>query len=133
VFHTVETMIPQDLINDLTEIDRPHEIVDDGQRIFIVFKDYLLPPGLYNLEKTDLMIFTTPIYPNAGFDMFWVDQALTLRNGSIPKNGEAMEDYIGKKWRRFSYHPFQVKPWDPSNDSVVTYLSYVDQRLRKGD
>lgn len=126
-------MVPQELTNDLAEISRTHEIVDEGQRIFIVFKDYPLPYGLYNLEKTDLMIFTTPLYPNAGFDMFWVNVNLTLKTGPIPKNGDAVEDYLGKKWRRFSYHPYQNKPWDPSNDSIVSYLSYVDQRLGKGD
>jgi len=126
-------MVPQELTNDLAEISRPHEIVDEGQRIFIVFKDYPLPHGLYNLEKTDLMIFTTPLYPNAGFDMLWVNVNLTLKTGPIPKNGDALEDYLGKKWRRFSYHPYQNKPWDPSNDSIVSYLSYVDQRLGKGD
>lgn len=126
-------MVPQELTDDLTQLGHPYEMVDEGPRIFIVFKDYSLPPGTYNMTSTDLMIFTTPLYPNAGFDMFWVSDKLTLNDGKNPKNGEAMESYMGKTWRRFSYHPYQEKPWDPSNDSVIGFMAYVDQRLGKGD
>lgn len=126
-------MIPQELTDDLKRIGPPYEIIDDGPRIFIVFKEYPLPLGIYNLERTDLMIFTTPLYPNAGCDMFWVNESLRLNDGRIPKNGEAVENYMGRMWRRFSYHPYQEKPWDPSNDSVIRFMAYVDQRLGKGD
>lgn len=129
-------MIPEELVADLKVLgDRGfvYELVENGGRIFILFKDYLLPPKLYNLEKTDLLIFTTPHYPNAGFDMFWVDENLRLNNGGLPKSGESVENYLGRNWRRFSYHPYTAKPWNPSDDNVVTFMGYVDQRLKKGD
>ena len=126
-------MVPQELIEDLNAIGYPYDLIDDGQRIFIIFKEYPLPPGIYNVEKTELMIYTTPYYPSSGFDMFWVEVQLTLKNGTIPKAGDAIEDYVGKKWRRFSYHPYQGKPWDPSNDSVITYVEYINKRLQNGD
>lgn len=129
-------MIPEELLADLKVLgDRgfAHELVEDGGRIFIIFKDYQLPPNLYNLEKTDLLIFTTPHYPNAGFDMFWADEKLRLSNGSVPKSGESVENYLGRNWRRFSYHPYGAKPWNPSDDNVVTFMGHVDQRLKKGD
>jgi hypothetical protein len=129
-------MIPEELLTDLKVlVDRgfAYELVEDGGRIFIVFKDYQLPPNLYNLEKTDLLIFTTPHYPNAGFDMFWVDEKLRLSNGGVPKNGDSLENYLGRNWRRFSYHPYNQKPWNPSDDNAVTFMGYVDQRLKRGD
>lgn len=129
-------MIPEELLADLKVLSEQgfaYDLVEDGGRIFIIFKEYPLPPNLYNLDKTDLLIFTTPHYPNAGFDMFWVDEKLRLGNGGIPKSGESVENYLGRSWRRFSYHPYNVKPWNPSDDNVVTFMSYVDQRLKKGD
>jgi hypothetical protein len=131
-----ERMIPEELIKDLEllkECGFTFQLIEEGQRVYIVFKDYKLPLGIYNLEQTDLLIFTTQFYPNAGFDMFWVDEALKLKNGSIPKNAEALENYIGRKWRRFSYHPYSTKHWNPSEDGVVSFLGNVEKRLKKGD
>lgn len=129
-------MIPDELIKDLEILkEQGHifEVVEESPKICIVFKDYPLPPGIYNIEKTDLLIFTTPHYPNAGFDMFWVDPKLTLKNNGHPKSAETFENHLGKQWRRFSYHPYNTKPWNPSEDSVVSFMSYVEQRLQKGD
>lgn len=130
-------MIAEELIKDLqvlNEIGFVYELVEDGLRIYVVFRNYPLPPLIYNIDKTDLLIFTTAQYPNAGFDMFWTDERLMLKNNGIPKNAESIETYIGKRWRRFSYHPFNNnKHWNPSMDSVISYISYIDQRLNKGD
>lgn len=129
-------MIPEELIKDLQVLkDRGFicELVEEGLKISIVFRNYPLPLLVYNMDTTDLLIFTTAQYPNAGFDMFWTDEKLALKNGGIPKNGESIETYLGKRWRRFSYHPFNNRPWNPSKDSVISYISYIDQRLNKGD
>lgn len=129
-------MIPEELVKDL-QVLKDHgleyQMVEDGLRIYIIFKDYPLPPEIYNMDKVELMIFTTPQYPNAGFDMFWTDPKLTLKNGGAPKSGEQMESYMGRTWRRFSWHPYQGKGWNPSRDSVISFKSYIDQRLQRGD
>ena len=132
----VETMIPDELTQDLEifgELGYTYEVKEEGGRIFIIFKNYQLPEGIYNKQQTDLMIFTTPHYPNAGFDMFWVDDTVSLQNGANPKNAEHFEPYLGKRWRRFSYHPYNGRPWNPSEDNVSRFMCYVEQRLKKGD
>ena len=129
-------MIPDELIKDLEilkEQGYTFEIVEESPKICIVFKDYPLPAGIYNIEKADFLIFTTPHYPNAGFDMFWVDPKLTLKNNAQPKSAETFENHLGKQWRRFSYHPYNTRPWNPSEDSIISFMSYVQQRLLKGD
>ena len=107
--------------------------MEEGQRVYIIFKDFPLPTDLYSFDKTDLMIFTTQFYPNAGFDMFWVDENLKLKSGNPPRAGEALEVYMGKRWRRFSYHPYTGKPWNPSEDSVISFIGHVKKRLLNGD
>ena len=129
-------MIPEELTRDLESLASRgfvYTIIEDGPKIYILFKDFPLPTEVYNMEKTDLLIFTTPHYPNAGFDMFWTDETLTLKNGGIPKQAETIEIHLGKRWRRFSYHPYNIKPWNPSEDNVVRFVEYVQQRLRNGD
>jgi len=129
-------MIPEELRKDLEILDSrgfAYDLVEDGPKVYVVFKDFPLPPGIYNMEKTDLLIFTTPHYPNAGFDMFWTNEGLTLKNGGIPKQAEHIELHLGNKRRRFSYHPYNAKPWNPSEDNVARFVEYVQQRLRHGD
>jgi len=129
-------MIPDDLTKDLEffkECGYVFQVIEEGQRIYIIFKDYQLPPGVYNLNKTDLLIFTTQFYPNAGFDMFWVDEELKLKNGSPPRNADSLEGYLGRRWRRFSYHPYTARPWNPSEDSVISFMGNVEKRLKLGD
>ena len=129
-------MIPEELVRDLDELkERGYifETVENSGRIYVIFSGYPLPTGIYNMDKTSLLIFTTPLYPNAGFDMFWVEENCTLKNNTIPKNGDAIENHLGKRWRRFSYHPYNAKAWNPSQDNVVSFMGYVDLRLRRGD
>lgn len=129
-------MIPDDLTKDLEffkECGYVFELIEEGPRIYIIFKDYPLPPGVYSSDKTDLLIFTTQFYPNAGFDMFWVDENLKLKNESIPRNADSLESYLGRRWRRFSYHPYTAKPWNPSEDSVGSFMGNVERRLKNSD
>lgn len=129
-------MIPDELEKDMKSLkDRGFnfETREDGSRIYIWFKNFLLPEERYNLSKTDLLIHTTVNYPNAGFDMFWTDKTLVLKNITPPKQAEIMETHLGMSWRRFSYHPYNTNTWNPKNDSVITFVEHVQQRLAKGD
>ena len=129
-------MIPDELIKDLSILGQRgfvYELIEANSRVYIKFTNHPLPDGVYNVQNTNILIFTTPLYPNAGFDMFWVDDKLTLKNGSLPKNAELLETHLGSQWRRFSYHPYQKKPWNPAVDSVSVFMQHVEQRLRNGD
>ena len=129
-------MIPEGLQRDveiLTKNGFCFEIIPGGTKLYIRFKDFPLPEGLYNADKTNLLIFTTPFYPSAGFDMFWTDPELTLKDGSMPKQAEEFESHLGQRWRRFSYHPYNDVDWNPSEDDVARFVEYVQQRLRNGD
>jgi hypothetical protein len=128
-------MIPEELSRDLEILkDRESvfEVIEADGKIYIFFKNFPLPSGIYNLETTDLIIFTVPSYPSAGFDMFWTSEELKLKNGNTPQQAEAIEPHLGKMWRRFSYHPYSSKPWNPSMDDVNSFMEYVMKRLRMG-
>ncbi len=128
--------IPDELIKD-TNILRKNgydlELIQEDRTVYIKFKDFPLVLGLYNLAKTNLLILTTIHYPNTGFDMFWTDPKLVLKDGVIPKQATCVEPHLGEEWRRFSYHPYNNNRWNPADHDIKTFIAYVHQRLQRGD
>lgn len=125
-------MIPVELqaeVDALRELGYNLEVQEAGARLFIIFHNVPLPP-LYRPSTTDVMVYTSTLYPNAGFDMFWTPPEVLLADGRIPQAAEAIEEYEGKKWRRFSWH--LNRPWNPSHDSLRSWLTYCEDRLNKG-
>lgn len=126
-------MIPVELqnhVDTLSKMGYVLEFREQTPQILILFHSFPLPNGIYNKTHTELLVFTTAEYPNAGFDMFWTDQDLTLVNGSVPRGAEAIESYVGKAWRRFSWH--LNRPWNPSLDSLLSHVSMIEERLHRG-
>ncbi len=129
-------MIPQELNHDLELLSSTglkFKTVVEKRKVYVWFNDYKLPLSLYNKPSTDLLILTLTSYPKAGFDMFWVNSDVALYDGRTPNNADVIEQHVGKMWRRFSYHPYQNRTWNPSEDSVASFIRYVDQRLERGD
>ena len=105
------------------------EVTESSGEICIVFRDYPLPPDIWNRDKTDLMVIAQHVYPNPKLDMFWVTPGLTLKDGRMPQGGEAKEVHCGKEWQRFSWHP---QSWNPARDNLITYLEVINHRLGMG-
>ncbi len=124
-------MIPDILINEIVELEKlgyQIETEEIGSRVYIIFKNFQLPDG-FNMRETDLLVWTGVNYPSCAFDMFWVDEKLLLSNGQEPHAANYFEVHCNEKWRRFSIHPYNHKRWDPSEDSLRGYLSYINKRL----
>ncbi len=94
----------------------------------MIVHNYSLPPG-FNKASTELLIKAPMSYRNGRPDMFWTDEDLTLNNGGIPRNADSIEMALGKRWRRFSWHP---QNWNPGVDNLRTYLEFINARLAKG-
>ena len=126
-------MIPQDLTDDLKELGYVFEVLEEANKVYVRFENFAIPSDKFSMSATQLLIFTTPLYPKTNFDMFWTDENLVLKNGNVPKNAEVIETHLGKRWRRFSYHPYNNKPWNPALDDVGSFIEHVRERLRRGD
>ncbi|WP_301401807.1 E2/UBC family protein [Polaribacter huanghezhanensis] len=127
-------MIPSELLKEIADLQKVGYQIETslvGSRVYVVFKDYILPSS-FNMEKTDLLVWTNTNYPSCAFDMFWVHEKLFLSNGVVPQAAQHIENHCGINWRRFSIHPYQVKPWNPSEDSLEGYISYINKRLNQG-
>lgn len=94
--------------------------------VFVVFDEYPVPDG-FNQKSTSLLVKVPPNYPLGGLDMFWTDPQVRLAGGSLPAN-TGVESYLGRSWLRFSWHPHR---WNPSSDSLASYLKFIDKRLER--
>ena len=126
------SVVPQELEK---EVELLHllgyevELTQEGQRVYVLFKNFELGPKFVP-SRSDLLVYTSIEYPNAGFDMFWVDPVVKLANGGVPQGGDQIESYLGRQWRRFSWH--LNRSWNPSKDSLRTWISHVEARLSRG-
>ncbi len=97
---------------------------------------YLLVRGfhtsdLYQPTSTTILLQVPRPYPDAGLDMFWTEEDLRLNNGSVPQAGDVIETHVGRRWRRFSWHPQfgGSGKWDPNIHNIRTYLAFIRRRF----
>jgi len=104
------------------------EMSECGGMACVLLRDYPLPPG-YNKRSSDLLMRLPLSYPNGKPDMFWLEEDLTLAGGAIPQRAGVIETHLGRRWRRFSWHP---KSWDPIKCDLRTFIEFINCRLAKG-
>lgn len=104
------------------------EIHEDPDFINLVFKGFPLCAG-YSAAESDLLLRVPRSYPDAGPDMFWIDPGITLDSGQIPQAAENIETYLGKTWRRFSWHR-PGNGWNPTIDNVHGQIEFIHRRLK---
>jgi hypothetical protein len=114
-------------IRDLRDRGYSVEVVEADNFVNIVITDYPLPDG-FNKKTTALLIRILPSYPNGKPDMFWVDEDLVLAAGTVPQSAETIEEYLGKKWRRFSWHLADTA-WNPGTGDLLMYLEFINRRF----
>lgn len=102
------------------------EVVTEGDRLFILVRQAPLPPGRFRLERSDVLLITDRQYPLSAMDMFWVEVGVLRRDGSIPRSAEAIEQYLGRSWRRFSWHRNSV--WSSKGNPLLDHYAFVEQR-----
>ena len=119
--------LPPRLDRELNEIRKTCqvEVHEDSAFANLIFKDFVLGSG-FNMPSADLLIRVPLSYPDSGPDMFWTDPRLLLANGQEPQAANAREQYLGREWRRFSWHHSR---WDSVRDNLFTYLEFVRHRL----
>lgn len=103
------------------------EIVETDGMVNLIFQNYSVPP-IYNKQTTTLLLRLPVAYPNGNPDMFWTEIDLLCVNGQTPQSADSIENYIGKQWRRFSWHP---QGWNPGTGNLCMYLEFVDNGLLK--
>jgi hypothetical protein len=102
-------------------------IVDSGTQIFVILEEVPLPAGAYRVTKTDVLFVTDHQYPLSAMDMFWTETDVVRPNGDIPAGGESIEMYIGRQWRRFSWHRNGL--WKPVGNCLLDHFEFMQARF----
>ena len=102
------------------------DVVQDGSRLFTLLHGYSLPNGISQAEKTDVLFIADFQYPLSAMDMFWTDIAVVRIDASLFEGSETIEDYLGRKWRRFSYHRNNI--WNPAGNPLIDHFAFMETR-----
>lgn len=102
------------------------EVTLEGNRIFIVIKKAPLPPMVFRIKSSDILFMTDSQYPFSALDMFWTEVDVIRKDGGAPQGAELIENYIGRAWRRFSWHRNGL--WNPASNGILDHYSFVESR-----
>jgi hypothetical protein len=121
-------MLPAKLSKELGDLRARYtvEVLEEPDFVNAIISGFPTGEG-YNSETTTVLLRVPRAYPDAGMDMFWTAVELTLADGRIPQAAESIETYVGRPWRRFSWHH---NGWPPATQSLPAYLEFVRRRFR---
>lgn len=100
----------------------------DGQRRWLILKDYPLPDG-YNHKNVDIAVEIPLAYPDAALDMFYCNPPLQLGSGKTIDRTESKQVIDGKSYQRWSRHLSSATRWNPKYDSVITQMTVIEESL----
>lgn len=96
-------------------------------RIFVLLSQVPLPVGVLKVNRTDVLFIADQLYPLSAMDMFWTEVEVVRSDGSIPQGAESIEQYLGRTWRRFSWHRNGI--WNPTGNPVLDHFAFMESRL----
>jgi Prokaryotic E2 family E len=102
-------------------------VEEAGDRLFVVLDRLALPPGVFNREHSDVLFIAERNYPFAAMDMFWVEPDLLRADGAVPANADSVETYLGREWRRFSWHRQGV--WRITGNPLLDHYALMEARF----
>lgn len=109
----------------------PVEVVEEigTQRLLVVLSKVPLPHGAFGVDQTDILFIADRLYPLSAMDMFWTEVDVVRPDGSIPQSAETIETYVGRSWRRFSWHRNGV--WNATENPLLDHYSFMEDRIAK--
>ena len=105
------------------------QLFPDGKGACLVISDFAVAPNRYDRDKTDLLIRIPAQYNIAGLDMFYVSPELKFQDGSYPEAAGTFQDYVNRRWQRFSRH-LTITPWCPGVDGLRMFMTLIGKELQ---
>lgn len=115
--------LPASDLSYLADRGITHEIAVESGMTCIVLPKWVLPTG-YNHDSADLLLRFQAGYPDVPPDMWWFNPALRLADGRMIPATEAIEQYLGRSWQRWSRH-FQPGQWKSGIDGLESFLALI--------
>lgn len=100
---------------------------EEAGRLLVLIASAPLPPGSFSLSSSDLLFVTDAQYPLSALDMFWTEPGVLRPNGDVPAGADSLEVYLGRQWRRFSWHRNGL--WNPARNGLLDHYEFVQDRF----
>lgn len=102
------------------------EVLQEGNRLFVLVIGYVLPPGTAKVAHTDVLFIGDGQYPLSAMDMFWTELDVVRPDGKLFARSETEESYVSRRWRRFSYHRNSV--WNQNGNPLMDHFAFMESR-----
>jgi hypothetical protein len=122
-------MLPADDCNFLNGRFGGHSLAVEGGMTCVIVPDLALPPGLSH-QQSDLLLRLSPGYPDVPPDMFWFDPHLSRVDGARIDCADQYEDYLGRRWQRWSRH-LDGGAWRSGSDGLRSYFTLIEKELSR--
>lgn len=104
----------------------PVDIIPEESRVFVLLHKVRLPSGRFRLAEADALFIADKQYPLSALDMFWTEPDVIQPDGSVPQNATSIEPYLGRQWRRFSWHRNGI--WNPASNGLLDHFAFMESR-----
>lgn len=117
--------------------ERGFSFEENEENRFFVFKNYRLPPGMYQVDECDVLVQIPGNYNQAGNDMFWTHPRLLRADGKpIPQTMDPSQGdsriYLDQEFCRWSRH-WADGNWRAGRDDIISIQRRVDWALLNPD
>jgi hypothetical protein len=102
------------------------ELVEAPPQIFVLIHEMPLP-SVYTHERCTALLQTDALYPRSAMDMFWLNSEVGRADGRAPAGTESLETYLGRSWRRYSWHRNGV--WSTAGNPLLDHYEFMQARL----
>jgi hypothetical protein len=96
-------------------------------RLYVLLNQVGLPAGVFKVASTPILFIGDYQYPESALDMFWTEENVVRADGGVPQNATEIEQYLGRRWRRYSWHRNGI--WDPSRNGLLDHYEFMQQRI----
>ena len=107
-------------------LGREVTVHQEGSQVFIIVRSAPLPNEICSRDSSDVLLLADVQYPASAMDMFWTESDVTLADGAIPSDISSVESYLGRQWRRWSWH--RNGTWTPGVDDLLSHWAFVEAR-----
>lgn len=120
----IPARLQQDADELATSLGRPVRLHQSGNQFYVVVENAPLPGGAYTAASSDILMLTDFQYGTSAMDMFYMEEHLRPAAGPIPDHASQVEDHLGRRWRRWSWH--RNGRWTPGVDGLLSHWAFVE-------
>jgi hypothetical protein len=109
-----------ELANEAGQIAR---LITQGSQKYVEISNIDVPSPPWGKNKVDVLVAVPATYPSGGLDAFYLGLPCTHSSNSIPRQQQTVS-IDGRDWALISWHYHDSRPWNPSQDDLVTHIQH---------